>query len=447
MSTTTSIGTKMTNSISNHPTTTTNNSFHRLFELDTALLDQTIDLLQQNYTKSNINYTSTLQSLGITDNITPPHGTNASEVINQLVPHLVGGATKLYSATYSISMDCPTINIAHCINLCSVYMNQNMLHYATSPIAHTTESLVIQWLCELCDNKFDGGQMTVGATVATLTALWCARDHKLCHTVITSDVSHLSIEKCARILGMKLIKIKSDRTHHMKLDSIKQLNLDLAHCAVVITVGTTITGSIDECNELNELNAGWIHIDGAWGGPLQFTQQYKPLISPSIQYADSFCMSAHKLLMQPKGTAIILFKQWDIIKKSISFGGVYLTHPNVGVLGSKSAMSESLLGTLLVLGKSGISQLIHQCMYICEQLYQCMCNDSRFIVLMKPETGCLIWRINEQHIINTDYVDQLVNNKLCTSAVLDNITWCRNVSCNPCADPQLIYDHICKLCF
>ena len=66
-----------------------------------------------------------------------------------------------------------------------------------------------------------------------------------------------------------------------------------------------------------------------------------------ITKADSVAVSAHKWLFQPKDSALIMFQNPELANSAISFGGGYLTSPNVGVQGSRGAVAIPLLATLI----------------------------------------------------------------------------------------------------
>lgn len=445
----------MTNSNSIHITDTNNKSItiqdiQSLFNLDTNLLQQSIDILQQYVNKPQMNNIQLNKLIDLSS--LPKHNNihNIQHILHQLLSYYVQGGTQLYNSTYTSSMDTPIINISHASNIISLYMNQNMLHPSTSPMALQAENISIDMLCNTYfNNIYDGGQLTSGSTLATLTALWAARKKYNITTIISSSMCHISISKVSDILNLTYIEIECDNTHHMNVDSILEYtnkhNINLSQCAVVFTLGTTIAGSIDDIQnayKLHEHKVGYIHADLAWGAGLQFSDKYRHRLH-GLQYSNSTSISCHKLLFQQKGSALVLFKDWIDMKQYISYSAAYLTFPNTGILGSKNAQGESLLATLYILGQDGLQILIDQCMYIAEQLCQLLCQHSNITIFSQPETGCLLWRVNNAS--NNDYVTKLTQAKLCSSVILNDIIWCRHTVNNPNADPILIYNRIIEI--
>ena len=96
-----------------------------------------------------------------------------------------------------------------------------------------------------------------------------------------------------------------------------------------LTAGTTVTGAYDPvkaCSEIAKAHDIWLHIDGAWGGPILFSEQHRSLLADS-HLADSFAWDAHKLMNVPITAAVILVKHQGALKACCSGGGGdYLFH-------------------------------------------------------------------------------------------------------------------------
>jgi len=79
----------------------------------------------------------------------------------------------------------------------------------------------------------------------------------------------------------------------------------LDRTALVLTAGTVATGTIDPLIWPDE--TAWVHVDAAWTGPLRLTDRFASCLA-GIEAADSVGFSAHKWLYQPKGSALVLFR-------------------------------------------------------------------------------------------------------------------------------------------
>lgn len=265
--------------------------------------------------------------------------------------------------------------------------NQNLLHPDLSPFATEAEHLVVKWLSPFFG--MSAGHMCAGSTIANLAALWSAREHGAVRVVASAD-AHVSVPKCARILGLPFESVAV--TEAGKMDTL--LLPDLKGAALVLTAGTTGRGVIDDMGLADthlraSATPSWVHVDAAWAGPLLLTK-YAGRLSGTGN-ADSVAVSAHKWLFQPKDSALVLFKD-PKAQETISFGGAYLATPNVGVQGSRGAAGVALLGTLLAWGLDGLAERIEGLMVLSEALAHRLADDPRTELKQAPETGVINWR-------------------------------------------------------
>ena len=359
----------------------------------------------------------------------PTEGLGDQTTLEILAPHVFGKAADLGSPIALAHMDPPTLPITWAATLWNASLNQNLLHPATSPFASSAEEIVINWLCPFCG--MSGGHFCSGSTIGNLTALWAARDQKGIKQVVCSVAAHNSIEKACKILGIKLTKIPVDQDLRLR-----DPELDLKECCLVLTAGATGNGAIDPLVYCGK--AAWTHIDAAWAGPFRLAPNYSYLLD-GIDGANSVVISGHKLLFQPKDSALILFKDYEESRRYISLGGNYLARPTVGVQGSRSANAIPLLATLMALGRNGIAMILGQIMSNAENFYQYLVSNSNFTVLSKPVTGITIFRPNHQ--MTSDFLAKLPQGMFATFLYEDK-EWVRSVSANPKADIPTIISYI-----
>jgi glutamate/tyrosine decarboxylase-like PLP-dependent enzyme len=280
-------------------------------------------------------------------------------------------------------MDPPTPWITWALTLWNARLNQNLLHPATAPFGREAEERVIAWLAPVFGMA--GGHMTAGATLANLTALWAARDAAGVTRVVASEAAHLSVRKAARILGLQLDTVPADA--HQRLDP--QSLGDLSRACLVLTAGTTAVGAIDPLVLAGR--AAWTHIDAAWAGPLCLSPRYRHRLA-GLENADSVAVSAHKWLFQPKGSALIFFRDPARANAAVSLRGDYLAVPNIGLLGSRGANAVPLLGTLMAWGRQGVAERIERCMSYAARLAQAIEASARLQLFAPPETGVIVFR-------------------------------------------------------
>mgnify|MGYP002228595406 CR=1 FL=1 len=258
-----------------------------------------------------------------------------------------------------------------------------------APMVNCIEQEVLQWLCRQAGfTQNAGGVFVSGGSMANITALTAARDHKLndetlhLGTAYISDQTHSSVAKGLRIIGIpdsRIRKIPSNSTFQMCTDVLeKQIQEDtqngLIPFVVIGTAGTTNTGSIDPLEELAAICSKyelWFHIDGAYGASVLLSPRYKHLLK-GTELADSISWDAHKWLRQTYGCSMVLVRDQSHLVRSFAVHPEYLTDagafneaPDFWDLGpelTRPARSLKLWITLQVMGSEAMGQMIdHGC--------------------------------------------------------------------------------------
>ena len=359
----------------------------------------------------------------------PEFGIGERRTITTLAPIVFNGAAHLGAAHAFAHMDPPTPWITWITTLWNASLNQNLLHPDVSPKATMFEDQVIKWLAPFYN--MSGGHMTPGSTISNLTALWVARDTAHIDRIITSIDSHLSIQKAANILGLKLLKLNTNLKGEININEIPE---DLSTSALVLTAGTTASGAIDDLRV--EKEAAWLHVDAAWAGPLRLSDNFTNLLD-GIENADSVSISGHKWFFQPKESGLILFKDVSKANQTISASSGYLTTNNVGILGSHGAIALPLMATLIAWGKTGLIERLDRSMNVSLQLWEKLNERSELIVFNKPTTGVILWRLNTHN--RTKELFSLLPAGTASFIEYKNQFWIRNVAANPSVDVEVLW--------
>jgi len=364
----------------------------------------------------------------------PETGMGSLATLDQLAPLVLGQAARLGSPVAFAHKDPPTPWITWATTLWNASLNQNLLHPATAPIARALEEKVLEWLSPYFG--MTGGHMTPGSSAANLTALWAARECAGVTEVVASDSAHLSIKKSAHILGLRFTMIP---TNARGVLSVEALPKDMTRTALVLTSGTTSVGALDPLSLIGQ--AAWTHVDAAWGGPLRMTCYADRLAG--IERADSVAVSSHKWLFQPKESALVLFRDSLKATEAISFGGAYLTEPNVGLLGSHGATAIPLLAMLMSWGRAGVALRIERCMAMADQLAEYIGNEARLALFALPTTGIVVWRARSQPVFERLLKDLPVG--MTSTVTIGQDKWLRNTAANPNADMSRMIETIRKV--
>ncbi len=203
-------------------------------------------------------------------------------------------------------------------------LNQVGILWRTSPVLQELEELTLDWLRQLfgLPEGFHG-HLEDTASVGTLAALAAARSAAPGRRVVlASEHAHSSIDKAARILELDLRKVPVDGDYRLRADA---LQLDGA-CAVVATVGTTSTASVDPVPEIAaacEAAGVWLHVDAAYAGAAAVCEELRPLLV-GWERADSIVVNPHKWLATPMDCSALWTRRIEAFRDAFSLVPEYL---------------------------------------------------------------------------------------------------------------------------
>ena len=296
--------------------------------------------------------------------------------------------------------------------------NANMHTFQMSPVATLMELELIKQLNSLIGFDSGEGVMVSGGSQANIISMMLAR-HRACPeaktsgfdgrnwVALVSDQAHYSAQKGANLLGIgseNLVAVASDEAGRMDPASLKAT---IEQCLAAgkkpfylgLTAGTTVVGAYDpvaECAQIAKQYDLWLHIDGAWGAPVLFSEQHRQLLAGS-EFADSFTWDAHKLMNVPITAAFILTRESGLLEDCCSGGGgEYLFHADQNApynLGQRSIQCGRRADALKVwsswkqAGSAGFAAKIDQLMALKQQLVEKIEASANF-ELLAPAAYC-----------------------------------------------------------
>ena len=134
--------------------------------------------------------------------------------------------------------------------LLAATLNVTQILWRTSPAATELELVTMDWLAQLLGLPREWhGHIEDTASTSTLAALAAARQAYPGRAVLCSEHAHSSVEKAARLLGLAVEKVPADAEFRMRTDGLRGLE---GACALVATVGTTSSTSVDPVAKLAE---------------------------------------------------------------------------------------------------------------------------------------------------------------------------------------------------
>ncbi|MGK5731968.1 pyridoxal-dependent decarboxylase [Streptomyces sp. URMC 124] len=177
-----------------------------------------------------------------------------------------------------------------------------------------------------------GGLFVSGGSLANLTCLAVARDHRLDgrpgrHArLYCSSQAHPSVAQAAHLLGLareQLTVLPPD--DDLRLDAgalAERIGRDrragLRPFAVVATLGTTGTGAVDPLDRVADVCQEedlWLHVDGAHGAAVAGTSRGHHL-RDALGRADSLTVDPHKWLFQPYEIGCVLLRRPELLPET-----------------------------------------------------------------------------------------------------------------------------------
>ena len=255
-------------------------------------------------------------------NATPPeHGEDLSGLVEDLRSMIAPGLTHWQSpnffAYFSANASLPSV-LGELVS--AGFGVQGML-WATSPAATEVETVMMDWLVDLCglpggfhSSSNGGGVMLDSASSAVLTSMVAARYRAVGHRsapelrAYTSNQAHSSVLKGMRVAGFadeQLRSIDVDAEFAMRSDLLAEaMTQDVADgyvpFFVVGTVGTTSSTAIDPIAEIATIateHGAWIHVDAAFAGSAAVAPELRALVNSGLEAVDSYSFNPHKWLL------------------------------------------------------------------------------------------------------------------------------------------------------
>lgn len=240
----------------------------------------------------------------------------------------------------------PPAPLAVLSNLVDGLLNNGSAVYEMGMAGTAIEQLVVQEVAKAMGMEATaGGLLTSGGTLSNLTALLAARavqcpdpvwtqGHQEPLALMVSEEAHYCVDRAARIMGWGstgIIKVPVDDHYRMRHELLpaylaKAQAKGRRVIAVVGSACSTSTGSFDNLEALADFcedNGLWLHVDGAHGAGMVFSEQHKTVLN-GIARADSVTMDFHKMLLTPVLATALIFRDGRHAYRTFSQQAQYL---------------------------------------------------------------------------------------------------------------------------
>ena len=237
-----------------------------------------------------------------------------------LMPGLTHWQSPRYFAYFATTASEPGI----LAELLVAALNQVGILWRASPALQELEEVTLEWLADLLGLPAGmHGHIEDTASTGLVTALAAARAAAPGkRVVVCSEHTHSSTAKAARLLELELRTVPGDEHFAMRAD-----DADLTDaCALVATIGTTSSASIDPVPELAArcADAGvWLHVDAAYAGSAAVCPELRSLFA-GWERADSVGVNPHKWLLTPMDCSAFWSRRPEDLRNAFSLVPEYL---------------------------------------------------------------------------------------------------------------------------
>jgi aromatic-L-amino-acid decarboxylase len=246
-------------------------------------------------------------------------------------------------------------------------LNQVGILWRASPVLQELEEVTLGWLAGLLGLPAGlHGHIEDTASVGLVTALAAARAARPGkRVVLCSEHTHSSTTKAARLLELELRAVSVDDDFRLRPEL---LELEDA-CAVVATVGTTSSASIDPVSQIAarcEAAGVWLHVDAAYAGAAAVCPELRHHFD-GWERADSVGVNPHKWLFTPMDCSAFWTRRPDDLRRAFSLVPEYLrvsedvvSLSEYGVPLGRRFRALKLWAVLRCYGRAGLQAVIRE---------------------------------------------------------------------------------------
>ncbi len=332
---------------------------------------------------------------------------------------------------------CTTTGPGILAEMIAAALNVNAMTWRTSPVATELETVMLAWLRQWLRLPEDfGGVVYDTASIGSMHALAVAREEAgvsirtlglsgrtelPIFRVYVSDQAHSSIEKAAIALGLgehNVRKIPSDDAFRMNVAALREaiaadLRKEFKPLAVVATVGTTSTASVDPVREIAAVCAEhqmWLHIDAAYGGGLAVLPECE-WVTDGFDLADSVVVNPHKMLFVPFDFSALYVREIDRLRRVFTLvpeylrgdaAGAEINYMDYGVQLGRRFRALKAWMVWRAFGREGLASRIREQIRLAQLFASWVKEDPRFELSAPVMMGVVCFRLKGSDNAETD---------------------------------------------
>jgi aromatic-L-amino-acid decarboxylase len=367
----------------------------------------------------------------------PETGEPLAEIFADVDRHIVPGVVHWAHPQFMGYFGCTTTAPGILAEMIAAALNVNAMTWRTSPVATELETVVLGWLRQWLGLAEDfGGVVYDTASIGSMHALAVAREEAgisirtmglsgraelPIFRVYVSDQAHSSIDKAAVALGLgehNVRKIPSDAAFRMNPTALREavsadLRKEFKPLAVVATVGTTSTASVDPVREIAAVCAEhqmWLHVDAAYGGGLALLPECE-WVTDGFDLADSIVINPHKMLFVPFDFSVLYVREIERLRRVFTLVPDYLRGDAAGAeinymdYGLQLGRRFRALKAWMVwrtFGREGLAAHIREHLRLAELFASWVKDDARFEISAPVVMGVVCFRLRGDNDAEAD---------------------------------------------
>ena len=270
------------------------------------------------------------------------------------------------------------------------------------------------------------GHLSSGGTMANLEALWVAGQLAPGETILASDQAHYTHHRISGVLKLPFESIATDARGRMNLHALRKRLAQGNVGAVVATMGTTATGSVDPLSEILALQNEFkfrIHVDAAYGGYFGLADNLAPEdrhAFDSLRQVDSIVIDPHKHGLQPYGCGCILFRDQQVgslykhdspytyfSSQELHLGEISLECSRAGA----AAVALWATQRLFPLQEGGeFAKGLQRGREAAKDFYERLATDQRFVTAFPPQLDIVVFAPRAQTISESSALSRRIFN-------------------------------------
>ncbi len=381
------------------------------------------------------------------DNLPPEIGTSLDDIFADLYRVIIPGVAHWAHPQFMSYFGCTTTSPGILAEMITGALNVNAMTWRTSPAATELETLVLDWLRQWLGlpSEFQGVVYDT-ASISTMHALATAREAVAPNTremglsgrdlpnfrIYASDQAHSSVEKGAIAIGIgenNVRRVPSDSEFKMDVAALRKMIAQdrqehFRTMAVVATVGTTSTASVDPIPEIAKVcreEKMWLHIDGAYGAGLALLPEHKS-ITAGWDEADSIVINPHKMLFVPFDFSALYVRDLERLRRLFALEPEHLhlrdpksaeiNYMDYGVQLGRRFRALKAWVVWRAFGREGIASRIRDHLRLAKLFADWIKIDNRFEIAAPVSMGVVCFRFvgsPEEKIdkLNSEIVEQI----------------------------------------